>query len=160
MDELSARWRVVEEARSWLGTPYHSGQGCKGAGVDCAWILVRVYTAVGLVRDIPMPSYKGALARLHAGEQFYRTMIERFARPVTSGREPLPGDIVLFRVPLVSRRAARVISRATHGAIVDTWPVVIHAYSPARAVVATSVRADPLLGQNIEQLYTLPEWSA
>ena len=46
---MDLRQRIVEEARSWLGTPYHHQAMVKGAGVDCAMILVAVYRAVGLI---------------------------------------------------------------------------------------------------------------
>ncbi|MDO6044547.1 hypothetical protein Q4P48_08410 [Neisseria gonorrhoeae] len=47
--ETDLRARIVEEARSWLGTPYHHHAMVKGAGVDCAMLLVAVYGAVGLL---------------------------------------------------------------------------------------------------------------
>lgn len=34
--------RIVEETRTWIGTPWHHNQACKGVGVDCA----RLYSAV------------------------------------------------------------------------------------------------------------------
>lgn len=150
------RAQVVAEARSWLGTPYVSGQGCKGAGVDCAWILLRVYTACGMisVRD-PIP-YKAGLARLRSGEHFYRSMIERFAVPARRAAEP--GDIVLFRVPVTAGDRV-LVSRVTHGAIVEAWPRVIHAYSPAGAVVCSNLETDGPLAAMLDSLWTLPAWA-
>lgn len=49
--ETDLRARIVEEARSWLGTPYHHHAMVKGAGVDCAMLLVAVYGAVGLLPE-------------------------------------------------------------------------------------------------------------
>lgn len=154
-DLQAERALVVDEARSWLGTPYVTNQGCKGAGVDCAWILLRVYTTCGLIHvPEPMP-YKGALARLRAGEQFYRQMITRFAVEVV--REARPGDIVLFRVPMTSGRQV-VVSRVTHGAIVEAWPTVIHAYSPAGKVVRSNLNEDATLARMVEGLWSLSRW--
>lgn len=155
MSVTEQRAAVVAEAQSWLGTPYVSNQGCKGAGVDCAWILLRVYTACGLIH-VPQPiPYKAGLARLRSGEQFYRSMVERFAVPVL--REARPGDIVLFRVP-VTAESDVVIRRVTHGAIVEAWPVVIHAYSPAGRVVRSNLATDGVLAWMLDSLWTLPGW--
>jgi cell wall-associated NlpC family hydrolase len=34
--------QILTEARSWIGTPWHHNQACKGVGVDCA----RLYQSV------------------------------------------------------------------------------------------------------------------
>ena len=149
------RTLVVAEAQSWLGTPYVPNQGCKGAGVDCAWILLRVYAACGLIHVTDPVPYKSALARLRAGEQFYRAMIERFAVPARAAAQP--GDIVLFRVPVTAGDRV-VISRVTHGAIVEAWPTVIHAYSPAGKVVRSNIEQDGPLAAMLDSLWTLPGW--
>lgn len=151
------RQLVVDEARSWLGTPYRAGQAAKGVGVDCAWILLRVYTATGCVTAFDPGFYKGGLARLRAGEQFYRRVIERLCVPVV--REARPGDIVLFRVPVVSGERV-IIERATHGAIVEEWPHVIHAYSAAGAVVRSNIEHEPYLERQLDSLWSLPAWEA
>jgi hypothetical protein len=115
---------------------------------------LRVYTACGLISlSDPLP-YKGALARLRAGEQMYRTMIDRFAGEVI--RAALPGDIVLFRVPMSTGRT--VISRVTHGAIVEDWPHIIHAYQPAGRVVRTNVAHDRTLADMLDSLWSLRCW--
>lgn len=156
LNEALERALVVAEARTWLGTPYAPNQGCKGAGVDCAWILLRVYSSCGHLTDFEPPIYKSALARMRAGELFYRSMIQRFAVEVK--RPALPGDIMLFRVPLVSRRDGTVLTRATHGAIVTEWPRIIHAYSPAGCVVESDVASSPELGHYVEAVFTMPRW--
>lgn len=156
VDILRERALVVAEARTWLGTPYRGNQGCKGVGVDCAWILLRVYSACGLIRDFDPPRYKSALARMREGEHFYRSMILRFAVEVR--RDPLPGDIVLFRVPLVSRRNGTVLTRATHGAIVTEWPRVVHAYSAAGRVVESDMTRERAVSDHLEAVFSLPRW--
>jgi cell wall-associated NlpC family hydrolase len=154
--EVCERAAVVDEARTWLNTPYVTNQGCKGAGVDCAWILLRVYTACGLIQvSDPIP-YKAGLARLRSGEHFYRGMIERFAVLVI--REARPGDIVLFRVPVASGSGV-ITARATHGAIVESWPTIIHAYSPAGAVVRSDLSTDGVLAGMADSLWTLRAWA-
>jgi len=41
--------RVLDEARAWIGTPYHHAADKKGVGVDCAMLPVRVYCDLGIV---------------------------------------------------------------------------------------------------------------
>lgn len=46
--------KIVSEARSWLGTPWHHmgdehAVAIKGVCVDCAMLLVEVFKAAGLV---------------------------------------------------------------------------------------------------------------
>jgi cell wall-associated NlpC family hydrolase len=129
--ERAARQAIVAEARSWIGTPYlHQGR-VKGAGVDCAMLLLEVYERVGLIPHLALAEVvvdpAGQIAKyppdwmLHRDEERYLEIVERFARKLPRGESvaPLDGDIALYRW-------GRTIS---HGAIVDRWPRIIHAYS-------------------------------
>jgi cell wall-associated NlpC family hydrolase len=155
MTEASERLRVVEEAERWIGTRYRDGQGVLGAGVDCAYLLVRVFERAGLLREtIHIPPYKGALARQLAGEKLYLSLVSRFARRVD--REPKTADIVIFDIPISFR--GRGTTRATHGAIVASWPQVIHAHL-GRGVVRDKVGEPPLIGGNVNSVWTLEGWT-
>ncbi len=44
-----SRQALVQEARSWLGTPYHHQARLKGVGVDCAGLPVGCARTLGLV---------------------------------------------------------------------------------------------------------------
>ena len=39
--------KILLEARSWVGTPWHHNQACKGAGVDCARLYQAVLSSIG-----------------------------------------------------------------------------------------------------------------
>ena len=91
--EAAQRAAVVAEARSWIGTPYHHQADIKGAGVDCAMILVRVWVDLGLVpafdpRPYPIDWH------LHQAEERYLAQLQARAVFVDA---PLPGDIVVWR---------------------------------------------------------------
>lgn len=43
---------ILAEARSWIGTPYRQQQCVKGMGVDCAQLILGVFSALGY---FPMP---------------------------------------------------------------------------------------------------------
>lgn len=88
------RTAVVEEASSWLGTPYHHCGRVKGAGVDCATLLAEVYEKCGLVPHLEVPHYPLDWM-LHRSVERLKDMVERVARPVALA---LPGDLLLWRL--------------------------------------------------------------
>jgi cell wall-associated NlpC family hydrolase len=104
---------VVAEAGTWLRTPYHHRARVKGAGVDCAQILIGVYGAVGLVEPFDTGDYPMDWMN-HRDEERYLGWIERFGWRVEA---PKPGDIAVWRF-------GRTFS---HGAVVVEWPRIIHA---------------------------------
>jgi cell wall-associated NlpC family hydrolase len=112
---------IVAEARSWLGTPYHHLARVKGAGVDCAQILIAVYSTVGLIKEFDTGDYPMDWM-MHRDEERYLGFITAYADQVES---PMAGDVALYKV-------GRCFS---HGAIVTTWPEIIHASRKDRAVV-------------------------
>lgn len=117
----TVRERVVSMALEWLGTPYHHEGGVRGAGVDCAMLLVRVFHAAGLIPDIDPRPYPADFM-LHRDEERYLGWVRQYADEVT---EPLPGDVVLYRV-------GRCYA---HAGIVLDWPEIIHAFRDEGAVV-------------------------
>jgi NlpC/P60 family putative phage cell wall peptidase len=135
MDESAARARVVAAARAWLGTPYHHAADIKGAGVDCAMLLVRVYCDLGLVAPFdPRPYTKDWM--LHRGEERFLGFL--LARSIEVA-DPEEGDVMLFRV-------GRCFA---HGAIVvKAEPMtILHAYAPARRVVEEEVGRHPAIAE-------------
>lgn len=126
MTEIEARQRhaVVVEARSWLGTPYHHEARVKGVGVDCAQLLIGVFSAPGieLIAPLEVPRYPPDW-HLHRSTERYLAIVRDHAHEIPG--PPRPGDIVLWRF-------ARCFS---HGAIVVDWPTIIHAYVGRSCVV-------------------------
>lgn len=110
-----SRVAVLEEARSWLRTPYHHAARVKGAGVDCGQLLALVYEAAGVVGPVVIPEYPRDW-HLHNDGEVFLGILEQFARPA-SYDVPRPGDVLLFRF-------GRCLS---HSAIVTEWPAIIHA---------------------------------
>lgn len=128
-DELLQRSAVVQEAESWLGTPYHHAARVKGAGTDCAMLLAEVYEAAGVTPRVEPEAYPHDW-HIHRNEERYLQHVETFARRIEGA--PRPGDIALFRV-------GRCIS---HGAIVISWPLAIHAYVTPGEVVLEDMEAN------------------
>lgn len=121
MNEQAQRQAVIDEAKSWLRTPYHHRQRVKGVGVDCGMLLIAVYSACGLSPDFDPGEYP-ADWMMHRDEERYLSWVRKFAADTD---KPLPGDIALWRF-------GRCVS---HGAIVVDWPNVIHAYKQERMCV-------------------------
>lgn len=126
------RARVVAEARTWLGTPYHHAADVKGHGVDCAMLLVRVYCDLGLVKPFdPRPYTRDWF--LHRREEKYLGHLFDRAHEV---REPELGDTIVFRIGRCYAHAG-IVSRTKPFAI-------IHAFAAARAVIEDFVGAGEL----------------
>lgn len=117
--------QVVAEACTWLRTPWHHEGSIKGAGVDCAMLLVCVFGAVGLIPAIDPRPYP-IDHMLHHDQERFLGWLQQYATDVTEG-DPQPGDVIVYRV-------GRCFS---HGAIVTEWPFIIHAFRDQRAVVIT-----------------------
>ena len=141
---MSWRAAAVSEARSWVGTPYHHRARVKGAGTDCGMILIAVYSAVGAIEDFDPGEYSPEWM-MHRSEEKYLRTVERYAVKVE--RDPLPGDIVLFKF-------GRCIS---HGAIVTEWPCVVHAFLQAGMVVEDDLRTNEDLNNRISGIWSVVE---
>ena len=117
------RQRVVAEARSWLGTPYHHMGRVKGAGVDCLMLLAEVYEKAGVIGHLEVPFYPPDW-NLHRDAERYLDGVKAHASEIEG--PPGPGDVAVFRF-------GRCYA---HGAIVTAWPRLIHAYAGQGVVEA------------------------
>lgn len=113
MNNQTARQAVIDEAKSWLTTPWRHAGAVKGAGVDCGRLLIEIYANCGLI-DRFVPEYYPQDFALHSSKERFLMAIERYAKPVDS---PLPGDVAVWKY-------GRCFS---HAAIVVDYPVIIHA---------------------------------
>jgi cell wall-associated NlpC family hydrolase len=131
--ESLQRTRVVTEARSWIGTPYHNCADLKGAGVDCGMLLVRVFVDGGLCPPFDPRPYPVDW-HLHRSEERYLGFIFEHAAEVA---QPGPGDVMVMRY-------GRCYS---HGGIVTgTAPLtLVHAFFAARCVLEEEVERNKTL---------------
>lgn len=85
------RSQIVTEALSWLDTPWHHHQCCKGCGVDCVQLLYGIGRAVGFVpSDYVIENYE-PLAR----GSFLVRHLESWLVEVDQIKE---GSVLLFAV--------------------------------------------------------------
>lgn len=115
------RERVIEEAKGWLRTPWVHRARVKGAGVDCAQLLIAVYSGAGVIEAFDTGEYP-ADWMLHREEERFLSWVKKFMSPIDS---PQPADIVIWKY-------GRCFS---HAAIVVDWPVVIHSFKKEGGVV-------------------------
>jgi len=127
------RNQVVAAARTWIGTPYHHHARVKGAGVDCAQILIAVFAECGLIEEFD-PGVYPTDWHMHRGEEMYAAWLDRYGDRVDA---PSPGDVALYR-----------FGRAySHGGIVVPEGV-IHSYI-GRGVTLTRPDEEPLAGRPV-----------
>jgi NlpC/P60 family putative phage cell wall peptidase len=125
---------VVQEAKSWLGTPYHHHGRIKGVGVDCAQFLACVYEAVGLVEPVDTGFYPIDWHLHHSEERFSEWMAKYATLKV--GHEPEKGDVLLWRF-------GRTYS---HGSIYIGEGLYIHSYLNIGVMISTA-HEEPLVGR-------------
>jgi len=126
------RFAVIEEARRWLGTPYHHMGRVKGAGADCLTLLAEVYEAAGVIPHVEVPFYPPDW-NLHRDAERYLEGLTRYACEVPAGDDigpPQPGDIAVFKF-------GRCYA---HGSIIVQWPQLIHAWHNAGVVYADATQ--------------------
>ena len=127
---------VVQEAMTWIGTPYHHCADVKGHGVDCLMILCAVFCATGIVPWTDPRPYPTDWM-LHHSREVYLAGLERHANRVPEGETPQPGDVLTFRF-------GRTYS---HAAIVTQWPMMVHAYLPAKRVLLDDATGPAFAGR-------------
>jgi cell wall-associated NlpC family hydrolase len=116
------RAKIVAEARSWIGTPFHHQGRLKGVGVDCAGLVIEVGRALGLdvVEETGYPP-------IPDGVSMQRSCDAQLRRIDNYG----PGDVVLFAFG----------RHPQHLGIIGNYPLggnsLIHAYAPNGRVVET-----------------------
>lgn len=130
---MTWRQKVIAEARTWIGTSYHSNARLKGVGVDCGQLLIAVYEAAGVIPagDCDPGTYSPEW-HLHRSEEKYLHWVEKYCDIVEG--DALPGDIAVFQY-------GRCVS---HAGLVLAWPKIIHAYT-GLGVIISSVQEALLL---------------
>jgi hypothetical protein len=106
------RHAVIEEAKSWIGTPFHDGAKLKGVGVDCGQFVAAVFENCGW-EPIKIGEYK-ALFFMHQCNPMYIDLVRKHSVE-TAAKDP--GNIAMYRVG----------KSYGHGCIIVEWPMVIHA---------------------------------
>lgn len=138
------RAAVVDEALSWILTPYHHKARLKGIGVDCAQYPAAVYEAVGLIPRID-PDYSPQWM-LHRDEEQFLGWVTKYAREIDRAAAG-PGDLAIWKF-------GRCYS---HSAIIIDLPEVIHAVIIGGGVLRANIDRDEELRSRPVKFFTLFE---
>lgn len=107
---------IVKSAESWIGTPYAHFQCCKGAGVDCAHLIIGVGKDVGIFpEDFKVPYYSPQWLLHEKAALLVETMqVHNFIEKSIDTR--LPGDVLVFEISEILCHTAIFIGedRAIH----------------------------------------------
>ncbi len=124
---MVTRREVVAVAHRWLGTRFLHQASKRGVGTDCIGLVV------GVARDLEMPEaaeFASDLAiRGYGREPDPGMLLDACSRYLNPCREPVAGDILLFRFK----------AEPQHFALISTAGYMIHAYAQARRVVENRI---------------------
>lgn len=112
--DTEAAIRLIKEAETWIGTPYHHKGMTKGVGADCGSFLYMLFTWAGLSMK-PFPRDYPEDWCLHRGDERYIDFLQPYTREIHMAK---PGDISVFRYG----------GAYSHGCLVTNRRSLIHAY--------------------------------
>lgn len=89
--------RIIELARTWLGTPYKHQASVKGAGADCLGVVRGIWRELYDSEPEVPPPYKPDWYDLLRDDLLLRKAHQYFS-PLNTLDEALPGDVLVFRM--------------------------------------------------------------
>lgn len=127
MNEL--QHQIIDEAREWLGTPFHHQGRLKGVGVDCVGLIIGVGRALNLQKDY---IDEGDYSNIPDGsmEAKVNDVLIRIPRDYRQ-----PGDIVHFAWTAIPQHLGILTDQNTvihalghdgHGKVVETHLAPAH----------------------------------
>jgi cell wall-associated NlpC family hydrolase len=135
LDEESQRQKVVEYAKTWIGTPFRDQADTRGSGVDCCMFLVRVFVDTGIIPPFDPRPYEPRFF-LHKSDENY--LLGKPDQPGIAGlgreiaeKDAKPGDIVIYK-------HGRCFS---HTGLIISDEQIIHAWFVERKVSITERRS-------------------
>lgn len=138
--------KLIEAARSWVGTPYHHRARVKGVGADCGQLVIAAHVESGLVPDFETGFYTTDW-HLHRFEDRYIEFVEQHLRRYDEFELSIDARLIddpAYRAPSASVVVFRVGRTYSHGGIVTQWPFFVHAYQPSGIVEEVSLLNTPM----------------
>lgn len=116
---------VVLQARRWLGTPFHHQGRVRGAGADCAGLLI------GVLHELELSAYDiDGYAMLPDGAML-AAECNKVMRRLQPGEPVQPGDALLLRMGRMPQHLG-IVSAVEAG--VPAAMVHIHSHAPSFCV--------------------------
>lgn len=110
---MDVRERIVADARTWIGTPFHHAAAVKGVGADCAGFLHGVFGELMGLRPFPHGYAPDWCA--HNESTMFLDWIGSY---VVEVQRPVPAGLVVAKYGL----------SYSHGGLVTFDNTVIHAF--------------------------------
>lgn len=105
---MITREQIVEEAISWLDTPYHHKSMVKGVGVDCAMLIAGIATNLGIINIEDASIDYSTQWHLHHNQEKLVEELEGFECEITNNLKT--GDIMVFKYGRVSSHLGILIN--------------------------------------------------
>lgn len=100
---------IIEEAKSWVGTPYHHQARIKSIGVDCANLIAGIAENVGYP-TVTLEAYSNQW-HLHNDEEKMINILTSYG--CTQTEKLVPGAIITFQFGKVSGHIGIMVSETT-----------------------------------------------
>jgi cell wall-associated NlpC family hydrolase len=97
---------LLEEARTWIGTPWRHRVALRGWGVDCVQFVISCGKAAGAVPDDYEPPHYHRDHASHNATSILIPELEKFCTRLPSIDDVKPGDILAFQFGLCANHAA------------------------------------------------------
>lgn len=120
------RAAIVEEAMTWVSTPFAHHQQLKGVGVDCAHLMRGVLNGAGAA--VHQPQYYSQQWHLHRSEEQFADFVMQYGDEIDEA-DLLAGDMILWKF-------GRCFS---HGGIYIGARRVVHAIAMERNTRVASI---------------------
>jgi len=142
--EAQGRLAIIQEAFSWIGTPFVDCGDIKGkdGAIDCAMLLKRCYVDAGRLPDFDPRPYPPRW-HVHKDQELFLDWIKKLGGVEID--KPRLADIVVFQF-------GRCYS---HGAILVNNLEVVHAYAAANCCLLSRLD-EPVLGYKSTANQELP----
>jgi NlpC/P60 family putative phage cell wall peptidase len=140
---MVTRTQIIEEVKTWIGTPYHHQAGVKGVGVDCAYLVGHVAQNVGSIMKFKVEPYSVEW-HWHSKEERMCSIIESFGAKEIPVNAFKPGDILAFKY-------GRVCS---HLGIMIDFDKFVHAHIKTGKVLVNTLTGEYL--ERLERVYQFP----
>lgn len=134
--------RAIEEARSWIGTPYCHQASAKGAGCDCLGLIRGVWRTLYGIEPESQPVYTADWGEGTEGEP----LLEAARRHLVETIAAEPGTVLIFRW--------RPWLPAKHAGIQTTAEKFIHAYDRSGVVETT---LGPQWRRRVASVFNFPD---
>lgn len=153
--ETMLRAEVVQEARTWLRTPYRKRGMLKGAGVDCGMLPYAVMRKFELIPEIKnLPTLEDGWF-CNTTDQRYARMVERYFRKLieTQSRRDMQPEFLPGNIVLLQSWGSLVYN---HAGIITAWPRVINAL-PDYGTAEIDAATDPFWASQRIAVYNILE---